>query len=164
MNRVVFTKNICWFILEMVEAGELVLLDYGKRSDEEQFRLYTMGLSKCDGKNIISMHQRGRAVDLYTLKPDLSEICDPNLGWDYWHHIWQTKYGGEPMISWDQGHFEGALTKGEVMFQLPKDSVSGFWRVFIWMKNVFPFYFWTILIIGLMVLLLAALGVVYLIS
>jgi len=24
-----------------------------------------------------------------------------------WHKIWEEKYGGKPMITWDCGHWEG---------------------------------------------------------
>ncbi len=106
MTRVEFTKNICSLILEMIAQGERPLLDYVKRSDEEQLRLYDLGLSQCDGTHNVSQHQRGRAADIYFLSDDGMGIEDPLFGHEYWHEVWETHYGGKPMISWDQGHFE----------------------------------------------------------
>lgn len=106
MTRFEFTKNICSLIIEMIDMGERPLLDYIKRSDAEQRRLFDQGLSKCDGVNSISQHQRGRAADIYFLSEDGSRLVRPNMGDDYWHELWVRKYDGEPMIIWDRGHFE----------------------------------------------------------
>jgi len=113
MNRIAFTYNICQLIIEMFKEDEHPIIDYVKRSDEEQKRLFDLGKSKCDGINNISQHQRGRAVDIYF--PDLDdidkdldkdELLPPKKGFEYWHKRWTDAYGGKPMISWDQGHFE----------------------------------------------------------
>lgn len=104
MNRVIFTKKLCQLLQKMIAEGERPILDYIKRSAEEQNRLFKAGKSKCDGYKIRSAHQIGRAVDIY--------FCDQNLvlNWDKkrferWHKEWE-KLGGQKMISWDLGHFE----------------------------------------------------------
>ena len=103
MNRLEFTRLISALIIEMSRQEENPILDFVKRSDEEQKRLYDMGLSKCDGTNVISMHQRGKAADIYFLED--GQLAPPKKGYAYWHEIWKN-WGGEPEISWDEGHFE----------------------------------------------------------
>jgi hypothetical protein len=104
MNRIEFTWKIANLIYHMHNAGEDVLLDFAKRSDEEQQRLYDAKLSKCDGKVVLSYHQLGRAVDLYFVKD--GKLGDPEKGWEYWHSVWESM-DGHKMIDWDKGHFEG---------------------------------------------------------
>ena len=104
MTRVEFTHNICQLIIEMFEAGEHPIIDFAKRSAEEQKRLFDAGLSKCDGISVISMHQIGRAIDIYFIEG--GSLVDPKLGWKQWHDRWKY-YGGREMIEWDAGHFEG---------------------------------------------------------
>ena len=107
MNRVEFTKQISQLINRMNSEGELPILDWVKRSTEEQSRMFRDKLSKCDGKTIVSQHQRGLAADIYfrdQTEPD--RLVDPIHSRIYWHEIWETM-GGKPMITWDQGHFEG---------------------------------------------------------
>lgn len=113
MNRVEFTRNINNLIAAMILDGEYPIIDYVKRSDEEQMRLFIKGLSNADGIKKISGHQRGKAVDIYF--PDLddidkdldkNELLPPKKGFEYWHKYWEQK-GGKPMIEWDKGHFEG---------------------------------------------------------
>ena len=106
MTRLEFTHNICCLILEMQDMGERPIMDYVKRSDEEQKRLYDAGLSQCDGINHISMHQIGRACDIYFLSEDGSHLVEPLWGHEHWHQQWEKQYGGKPMIEWDQGHYE----------------------------------------------------------
>ncbi len=105
MNRVEFTRNICLLMDEMFIEGERPILDYVKRSDAEQMRLYLQGKSKCDGIEKISQHQRGKAADIYFVSEDHSHIVDPTKGYGYWHDRW-CELGGKEMILWDQGHFE----------------------------------------------------------
>ncbi len=115
MNRHDFSRRFCEFFLEVTAAGERPLIDFCKRSDEEQARLFAEGLSRCDGKVNISNHQRGKAIDIYFLNDEGDGLEDPILGWDYWHQVWQDKYDGKPMVRWmredgsivkDEGHFE----------------------------------------------------------
>ena len=103
MTRVEFTRLISALIIEMSRQEENPILDFVKRSDEEQKRLYDMGLSKCDGVNNISMHQRGKAADIYFIED--GQLVLPKKGYAYWHEIWKN-WGGEPEILWDEGHFE----------------------------------------------------------
>lgn len=106
MTRLEFTKNICSLILEMITRGERPVLDYVKRSDDEQLRLYDLGLSKCDGTNKVSQHQRGRASDIYFLSEDGNELVEPVFTHEYWHGVWEESYGGQKIIEWDKSHFE----------------------------------------------------------
>lgn len=106
MDRTEFTQKICSLINEMIAQGERPVGDYWKRSDEEQMHLFQEGKSKCDGIHNISQHQRGTALDIYFLTEDHLHITEPKKGHEYWHKEWENK-GGQPMISWDRGHFEG---------------------------------------------------------
>ena len=114
MNRVEFTKKICLLIEDMEAAGEFPILDYTKRSDAEQKRLFDLGLSRCDGVTKISKHQLGLAADIYFQdeydrdKDGITkELIEPAYGWKFWHMKWEKYHGGKPMIEWDKGHFEG---------------------------------------------------------
>jgi len=104
MNRVEFTHNLVNLLAAMMLEGEHPIIDYVKRSAEEQKRLYEKGLSKCDGVRITSAHQGGKAADIYFIEDD--KLSDPKKGWEYWHKLWEEK-GGKSMIEWDKGHFEG---------------------------------------------------------
>ncbi len=104
MTRLEFTKNICTLILRMIEEGESPIADYLKRSDEEQMHLFQEGKSKCDGIHNISQHQRGKALDIYFLDKK-GVLVPPKKGHEYWHGEWE-KMGGQPLISWDKGHYE----------------------------------------------------------
>lgn len=88
----------------MIILGEHPIIDYCKRSDEEQRNLYEEGKSKCDGFRIISRHQVGKAMDIYFIEED--KLTEPKMGFDHWHKRWE-KFGGAKMIEWDKGHFEG---------------------------------------------------------
>ena len=44
--------------------------DGGWRSQDCQAKLYNAGKSKCDGKNNLSYHQSGKAIDLFCLTPE----------------------------------------------------------------------------------------------
>ena len=104
MTRVEFTKALNNLIAAMFLDKENPLLDYVKRSDEEQMRMFVKKLSKCDGIIKKSKHQIGRAADIYFIDEN-GKLCDPKKGWEYWHIYWEEK-GGLPMIEWDKGHFE----------------------------------------------------------
>lgn len=103
MTRTDFTINIVGLLHEMIFLGEKPIIDYVKRSDEEQARLFKKKLSKCDGYNILSKHQLGQAMDIYFVVD--GKLTDPKLGWEHWHEVWE-HHGGKPMIEWDKGHFE----------------------------------------------------------
>ena len=104
MDRVEFTHNLVNLIAAMILEGEHPIIDYVKRSAEEQKRLFDKGLSECDGFNKISAHQVGKAADIYFVED--GKLINPKKGWDYWHEYWEKK-GGKPQILWDRGHFEG---------------------------------------------------------
>ena len=90
----------------MVEAGEIPLVDFVKRSNEEQARLFKAGLSHCDGVNKRSKHQTGMAVDIYLTDADgrLKDWTMNGLAVKY-HSYWES-LGGQPAIQWDLGHYE----------------------------------------------------------
>lgn len=106
MNRIDFTRKIAMLLVEMDRQGESPLLDYCKRSDEEQLRLYNAGKSKCDGHTVLSQHQIGKAADIYFTRD--GKLVDPIKGFEYWHNVWDGWCGEDasPMIEWDKGHFE----------------------------------------------------------
>jgi len=104
MNRIEFTRNINNLLAAMMLDGEHPIIDYVKRSSEEQMRLFIENKSKCDGVKILSAHQSGKAMDIYFVEN--SELVEPKKGWEYWHKYWEEK-GGQPIIEWDKGHFEG---------------------------------------------------------
>ena len=106
MKRYEFTAALTRLLTEMFAEGERPLLDYVKRSPEEQLRLFEKGLSKLDGTNKLSKHQSGCAADIYFLNDYGSAITDPIKGFKYWHDRWE-ELGGRPIIMWDKGHFEG---------------------------------------------------------
>jgi hypothetical protein len=119
MNRREFTKSLALFTLEMINAGEEPIFDYLLRSTQEQQRLFTKGLSKCDGVKKISGHQKAKAVDMYFVMKKNGKIyvayaedagINPHPIRDKyvkWHKVWEEKYGGMKMIDWDAGHWEG---------------------------------------------------------
>ena len=105
MTRVEFTKTIVELLEGMKNVGEHPIIDFVKRSAEEQNRLFKEGKSKCDGYKVLSKHQSGKAMDIYFIGKD-GKLADPQYGWEYWHEWWD-KMGGSPMIEWDKMHFEG---------------------------------------------------------
>lgn len=125
MNRFEFTNKITSLLFAMIGEGEFPIIDFVKRSQEEQQRLWRIGrdetgnkigktVTDCDGVKNPSPHQSGKAMDIYFLDLDdldhdgitkeLSEA--PKKGWGYWHKVWE-QMGGKAMIKWDQCHFEG---------------------------------------------------------
>jgi hypothetical protein len=107
MNRKEFTKTLGMLIVDMILKGEEPILDYVKRSDEEQARLFERELSKCDGIANVSRHQRGCAADIY-FPDERGNLMPPKLGWKFWHKRWEDlSYGkAQPMIDQDKSHFE----------------------------------------------------------
>ena len=105
MTRLIFTNEITLLLQAMIMAGERVVIDYVKRSDAEQKRLFARRLSRCDGKRIISKHQTGTAMDIYFIT-DSGEIDWSSWKYKKWHEVWQKEFGGREMITWDVGHFE----------------------------------------------------------
>ncbi len=116
MNRVEFTHKINNLIAGMILEGENPIIDFVKRSDEEQHRLWKIGrddkgnrigmtVTNCDGYTVRSAHQSGKAMDIYFLGDDFCDMIEPKKGWHYWHDLWESK-GGKPVIAWDLGHFE----------------------------------------------------------
>jgi hypothetical protein len=104
MNRIEFTDKISELLQQMVSEGESPIIDFAKRSTEEQARLFKAGLSKCDGVKIVSKHQVGRAMDILFIRD--GQIGEPVEGYQYWHDKW-VEMGGAKMIEWDRNHFEG---------------------------------------------------------
>ncbi len=104
MTRIEFTFKITSLIQEMILQDESPIADFLKRSLEEQNRLFREGLSKCDGISKVSQHQVGKALDIYFLND--GDIGNPIKGYEFWHKRWE-EMGGQPMIEWDKGHFEG---------------------------------------------------------
>ena len=98
----------------MIDEGEPVIVDWVKRSDEEQHKLWKIGrdndgnkigttVTDCDGTIEISKHQPGMATDLYFVVA--GTLTPPIKGYKYWHDKWE-ETGGSPAIEWDKGHFE----------------------------------------------------------
>ena len=104
MTRLEFSKKIVALLHDMTLLGEHYIIDFVKRSDEEQNRLFKEGKSKCDGIKNRSKHQSGCAMDIYFIED--GKIAPPKMGFDHWHKRWEG-WGGKPQISWDRGHFEG---------------------------------------------------------
>ena len=109
-----FTNALALLLLQMDSCKDVPLLDFVKRTTEEQKRLYEAGLSGCDGERIISKHQLGLAADIYLLSPDAKSIIDWKtipLRSEYYHEFWET-LGGLPVLKdsegkpYDLGHFE----------------------------------------------------------
>jgi len=79
-------------ILYAIDCSYEPFLDYVKRSaEEQQERLFAQGLSKCDGRRVISAHQRGRAADLYLWDSERIKIVG-NEGYELYrmlHEYWE---------------------------------------------------------------------------
>jgi len=121
MNRRQFTKNIATLLTEMVEAGDMPVMDYVLRSAEEQNRLFQKGVSGCDGYKKKSRHQSGKAMDIYLVKTRKDGSVYVDYNWtdtekcNKWHKRW-VELGGRKMITFknrrghlieDKCHFEG---------------------------------------------------------
>lgn len=129
MNRIEWSKNIVLFLNEILQAGEVFILDYIKRSPEEQFRLFKIGRELREGnwvivdknkvvtykdgsKNQTEGHLGGKALDMYFVGSDGKIIVIGHPEWNggekyiKWQNLWQLKYGGKKAIEWDLNHFE----------------------------------------------------------
>lgn len=123
MSRKAFTAALGKLLVDMILKGEEPIIDYLRRSDEEQARLFRIGrafdskgdvveltkykVTNCDGKKKESKHQRALAADIYfeDSNDKDTELDPPKLGWEYWHKRAQ-ELGFAPMITWDKSHFE----------------------------------------------------------
>lgn len=106
MTRTEISFAIAKLIIQMNLDGLHPAIDYGKRSTEEQNRLFKAGASKLDGLTKISAHQTGRAFDVL-LFDDQGKLMKawPQEIIDKYHGLWES-WGGKNEISWDVGHFE----------------------------------------------------------
>ena len=121
MNRRQFTKNSAKLITEMVEAGDMPVIDYVLRSAIGQKEMFDNNVSGCDGYIKKSAHQFGKAMDIYLVK--LNSKGNPYIDYNWtddekaykWHKRWQ-ELGGKGMIIFtnrlghkieDRCHFEG---------------------------------------------------------
>jgi hypothetical protein len=104
MTRVEFTAKITMLLFLMIKEEEHPIGDWWLRTAEAQNALFKKGLSKCDGYEIQSKHQTGKALDIYFIED--GQMVDPKKGYEYWHDEWE-KMGGQKMIEWDKGHWEG---------------------------------------------------------
>lgn len=104
MFRSEFTRLIIILLTEMEDAGETPVIDFVKRTDEEQKRLFDAKLSKCDGIVKKSQHQAGKAMDIYFISIH-GTIDNDRERYIKWHKRWE-QLGGKPMIEWDSCHFE----------------------------------------------------------
>ena len=115
MTRLEFTHNIVSLLIAMEAEGESPIIDFVKRSDQEQQRLWKIGrdengnkigdtATNCDGIKIRSKHQSGCAMDIYFIEN--GKLSNPVKGFSYWHEVW-IQMGGQLEISWDKNHWEG---------------------------------------------------------
>ncbi len=104
-----FTRELASLLQYMLNEGDTPILDFVKRSTEEQARLFAAGLSKCDGVKIVSKHQSGLAADIYLLDMDGKLVnwnSVPEKSSKY-HAFWDScSCSGRMVIEWDRGHFE----------------------------------------------------------
>ena len=111
MTRRDFTKNIAILITEMVNAGDMPIADFCKRTDEEQKRMYDAGLSKCDGVVRVSKHQLGKALDIYLCRDNGNGGVIVDYSWDKgksskWHARWE-QLGGNPLVTFHTNDSKG---------------------------------------------------------
>ena len=117
MTRVEFNKKIINLLARMFLEKEYPIIDFVKRSPEEQNRLFKLGKSNCDGINTHSAHEFGKAADIYFVDEDdldadgiTAELNNGKKGYEFWHKIWE-EMGGKPLTDWyrthDIDHFEG---------------------------------------------------------
>jgi len=104
MKRIEFTHMVELLLHQasMLRPYEPII-DYCKRSAQEQKRLYKKGLSKLDGYKKKSKHQFGKAIDIYLV--NRGKLSFARWRYEVLHDYWE-KIGGKPMISWDIVHFE----------------------------------------------------------
>lgn len=121
MNRREFTKSIVILLTEMIQAGDMPVIDYVLRSAIGQKEMFDNGVSGCDGYIKRSKHQLGKAMDIYLVK--LNSKGTPYVDYNWtddektykWHRRWE-QLGGKKMIVFknrlgklieDRPHFEG---------------------------------------------------------
>jgi len=130
MSRSEFTLKIARLILLIEQERKLGFhtlrpaLDYIKRTAEEQNRLFKAGASKLDGYTKRSAHQVGKAADILLF--DENGVFLQKWPKDIikrYHDIWE-EWGGNPVISWDVGHFEA----GSVSDPQPVTKTVTFWN------------------------------------
>jgi len=80
------------------------IIDWCKRSGQEQARMFKLGLSECDGVKKRSDHQDAKAIDLYLGKG--SKLIWDKALYRKLHKFWSL-LGGKEMIPGDIGHFGG---------------------------------------------------------
>lgn len=83
-------KNRAGVDPRLVEISDLAIkltnVDFGHgphsglRTEEEQAKLFTKGLSKCDGRVNRSYHQTGKALDFYAFVDGKASWHEPHLG------------------------------------------------------------------------------------
>lgn len=106
MTRTETSLAIARLIIQMDLDGLHPAIDYGKRSAEEQNRIFKAGASKLDGYKKISGHQTGRAFDVLLFDDNGNLLKKwPQEIIDKYHNLWES-WGGKNEISWDVGHFE----------------------------------------------------------
>lgn len=120
-NRLDGVNPILREIIE--ESIKLTPIDFGipphggKRTAEEQNKIFFDGNSKCDGYDKISKHQSGNAFDFYA-------FIGGNASWDPVHLallagvfmsvakskgvylLWGGEFGSDKFKGWDMGHME----------------------------------------------------------
>ena len=110
MNKSIeFTRTFVAFCSDMIARGRVFKIAEVRRGEMQQYFYYLSGRSRCNGITNRSNHQdptRAADLDFYDengryFYPDNS----PDVYLDE-HHIWQSNYGGKPVISWDLRHFE----------------------------------------------------------
>ena len=104
-KRVELTEAAAALLQYMINEGDTPIIDYVKRTDEEQARLFAAHLSKCDGVIKISKHQTGEAIDIYLIEGGKLHDWKADDRWEKYHDFW-AESGGRPAIEWDLGHFE----------------------------------------------------------
>ena len=112
MTRSEFSVALAKMVLRMSDDGLNPAIDYAKRSDQEQARLFAMNdpdkhiwVTSDDGVKHISDHQRGKAVDILLFDGNGTLICNwPDKWAKLYHSLWVTA-GGKPVIPKDIGHF-----------------------------------------------------------
>ena len=112
MTRSEFSVMIARMITQMSDDGLTPAIDYAKRSDQEQARLFALNdpehhvwVTSDDGVKHISDHQRGKAVDLLLFDGNGALINNwPDKVAKKYHALWES-WGGKPVIPKDIGHF-----------------------------------------------------------
>ena len=116
MNRRDFTLMIAdqiLFIAKTLKPLEVApQIDWTLRSAYDQYQMFKVGRSKCDGTTKRSEHQNGKAGDILVIgknKSGVLDLLDPReecpAEWTVIRQHW-INLGGESMLPWDPCHFE----------------------------------------------------------